>query len=213
MMDNRRIFIANLSKGRIGETHASLLGSLLVTGFELAALSRTDCPQDNRQAFFLYADEFQHCATDSFATILSEARKYGLFLTLAHQYIGQLGEKVRDSVFGNVGSFIVFRVSEADANVLERQFGNAYARTQFTGLDNFEICARLLNREPFLGTSLPKRTFHPASDAMPRVIGAISILKIETRTIVLWTKELAYCPHTIPNGEPVFGSSPNRTEA
>jgi hypothetical protein len=155
MMDERRIFIANLSKGKIGEAPASLLGSLLVTGFELAALSRADRPLRDRQGFFLYADEFQHCATDSFASILSESRKYGLFLTLAHQYVGQLGDKVRDAVFGNVGSFIAFRVSESDANLLERQFGGGYARSQFTGLENFELCARLLDREPFTGTSLP----------------------------------------------------------
>ena len=158
MMDDRRIFVANLSKGRIGETHASLLGSLLVTGFELAALSRSDVPHHERQGFFLYADEFQHCATDSFASILSEARKYGLFLTLAHQYVGQLGEKVRDAVFGNVGSFIAFRVSEADANLLERQYGGGYTRAHFTGLENFELCARLLNGDPFRGTSLPPLT-------------------------------------------------------
>ena len=158
MMDDQRIFIANLSKGSIGETHASLLGSLLVTGFELAALSRSNIAADRRQGFFLYADEFQHCATDSFATILSEARKYGLFLTLAHQYVGQLGDKVRDAVFGNVGSFISFRVSESDANVLERQYGGGYTRSHFTGLANFELCARLLNRDPFLGASLPPWT-------------------------------------------------------
>lgn len=155
MMDQERVFIANLSKGLLGETHSSLLGSLLVTGFELAALSRADMAPGERKDFFLYADEFHHCATDSFASILSEARKYRLSLILAHQYIGQLGEELSKAIFGNVGTFLAFRVGESDASVLERQFGGSYTQSQFTNLDNYELCARLLHREPFLGTSLP----------------------------------------------------------
>jgi hypothetical protein len=155
IMDRKRIFIANLSKGQLGEMHSSLLGSLLVTGFELAALSRADCPPDKREDFYLYADEFQHYATDSFASILSEARKYRLCLTLAHQYLGQLTEKVSNAVFGNVGTILAFRVSEADALLLERQFGGKFNRAQFTGFENFELGVRLLNQEPFLAESLP----------------------------------------------------------
>lgn len=155
MMDQKRIFIANLSKGRIGEAHSSLLGSLLVTGFEIAALSRADIPPHQREDFFLYADEFHHYATDSFASILSEARKYGLSLTLAHQYLGQLSEPVSTAVFGNVGTFLAFRVSEADAAMLERQFGGAFTSAIFTGLENYQLCARLLNRDPFQARSLP----------------------------------------------------------
>lgn len=155
MMDRKRIFIANLGKGYLGEAHSSLLGSLLVTGFEVAALSRADSPPDKREDFFLYVDEFQNCATDSFASILSEARKYRLCLTLAHQYLGQLDETITKAVFGNVGSFVSFRVGEADASVLERQFGGSYAASQFSGLDNYELCARFLNGQPFLGKSLP----------------------------------------------------------
>jgi hypothetical protein len=147
VMDNRQIFIANLSKGRIGEIHSILLGSLLVTGFELAALSRADIPAEERKDFFLYVDEFQNCATESFASILSEARKYRLSLTLAHQYLDQLPQAVKDAVFGNVGSMISFRTSEADASILERQFGGSYTASQFTGLQNFELCTRLLNHE------------------------------------------------------------------
>jgi len=143
------------SKGRIGEMQSSLLGSLLVTGFELAALSRSDSPPESREDFCLYVDEFQNCATDSFASILSEARKYGLSLTLAHQYMGQLNEQIRDAVFGNVGTLVSFRVGEADASILERQFGGQLTGAHFTGLENFELCARLLNKEPFLGKSLP----------------------------------------------------------
>ena len=155
MMDKKRIFIANLSKGLIGETHSSLLGSLLITGFELAALSRADIPENEREDFFMYADEFQNYATESFASILSEARKYRLCLTLAHQYMGQLDERITDAVFGNVGTLLAFRVSEADGSVLERQYGGSISRAQFTGLQNYELCARLLNQEPFLARSLP----------------------------------------------------------
>jgi energy-coupling factor transporter ATP-binding protein EcfA2 len=155
MMDRKRIFIANLSKGLVGETHSSLLGSLLITGFELAALSRADRPPDQREDFFLYADEFHHYATESFASILSEARKYRLSLTLAHQYLGQLSEPISTAVFGNVGALLAFRVSEADAAVLERQFGGRFVGSRFTGLENYELCARLLHEEPFLARSLP----------------------------------------------------------
>ncbi len=160
MMDNKRIFIANLSKGLIGEAHSSLLGSLLITGFELAALSRADCPPDERGDFFLYADEFHHYATDSFASILSEARKYGLSLTLAHQYLGQLSEQINTAVFGNVGTLLAFRVSEADAALLERQFGGSFTSAHFTGLENYRLCARLLSQEPFLASSLPPLETH-----------------------------------------------------
>jgi len=155
LMDRRKIFIANLSKGKIGETHSNLLGALLVTGFELAALSRADIPRNERFDFFLSVDEFQNCATESFAKILSEARKYGLCLTLAHQYIDQLPGSLRDAIFGNVGSYLAFRVSESDASVLERQFGDCYPRSRFTGLANYELCARLIQQEPFIAKSLP----------------------------------------------------------
>lgn len=169
MMDRKRIFIANLCKGYLGEAHSNLLGSLLVTGFEIAALSRADSPPDAREDFFLYVDEFQNCATDSFASILSEARKYRLCLTLAHQYTGQLDEGLRDAVFGNVGSLISFRVGESDASVLERQFGGAYTRSQFANLDNYELCARFLNQQPFLAKSMPPlSTKHQRRDAVIR---------------------------------------------
>jgi hypothetical protein len=154
MMDEQRIFIANLSKGLIGEAHSSLLGSLLITGFEVAALSRADIPPAERRDFFLYADEFHHYATDSFASILSEARKYRLSLTLAHQYLGQLSEQISTAVFGNVGTFLAFRVSEADGALLERQFGGSFASSHFTGLENYELCARLLSHDPFRARSL-----------------------------------------------------------
>jgi hypothetical protein len=123
IMDEGKILIVNLSKGLIGEDNASILGSFLVTKIQLAAMSRSDIPDiKDRRPFYLYVDEFQNFATDSFATILSEARKYGLNLTVANQYISQMSDTVRDAVFGNVGTMISFRVSADDSPILAKQF-------------------------------------------------------------------------------------------
>jgi len=123
IMDEGKILIVNLSKGLIGEDNAGILGSFLVTKIQLAAMSRSDIPNiEDRRPFYLYVDEFQNFATDSFATILSEARKYGLNLTVANQYISQMQDTVRDAVFGNVGTSISFRVSADDAPILGKQF-------------------------------------------------------------------------------------------
>ena len=123
IMDERKILIVNLSRGLVGEDNAALLGSLLVTKIQLAAMSRADIDDvSNRTPFYLYVDEFQNFATDSFATILSEARKYGLCLTVANQYIAQMTQEVRDAVFGNVGSTVAFRMGADDARVMQRYF-------------------------------------------------------------------------------------------
>lgn len=123
IMDEGKILIVNLSKGLIGEDNASILGAFMVTKIQLAAMSRSDIPNiEDRRPFYLYVDEFQNFATDSFATILSEARKYGLNLTVANQYISQMSETVRNAVFGNVGTMISFRVSADDAPILVKQF-------------------------------------------------------------------------------------------
>lgn len=123
IMDEGKILVVNLSKGLIGEDNAGILGSFLVTKIQLAAMSRSDIPDvKDRRPFYLYVDEFQNFATDSFATILSEARKYGLNLTVANQYISQMTDTVRGAVFGNVGTMISFRVSAEDAQILAQQF-------------------------------------------------------------------------------------------
>lgn len=123
VIDEGKILIVNLSKGLIGEDNAAILGSFLVTKIQLAAMSRSDIPNiEDRRPFYLYVDEFQNFATDSFATILSEARKYGLNLTVANQYVSQMDDAVRDAVFGNVGTMISFRVSADDAPVLAKPF-------------------------------------------------------------------------------------------
>jgi type IV secretory pathway TraG/TraD family ATPase VirD4 len=122
IMDQRKILVVNLSRGLVGEDNAALLGALLVTKIQLASMSRADVPASERSPFYLYVDEFQNFATDSFATILSEARKYGLNLTVANQYIAQMPMEVKDAVFGNVGSIVAFRMSADDARVMLRYF-------------------------------------------------------------------------------------------
>ena len=122
IMDDEKILILDLSKGRIGEDNSRLLGALLITKIQLAAMSRVDIPEAERRDFYLYVDEFQNFATESFANILSEARKYRLCLIIGHQYITQMEEEVRDAVFGNVGTMAVFRVGAEDAEFLEKEF-------------------------------------------------------------------------------------------
>lgn len=137
IMDEGKILIVNLSKGLIGEDNAGILGSFLVTKVQLAAMSRSDIPRiEDRRPFYLYVDEFQNFATESFAVILSEARKYGLNLTVANQYIAQMTEKVRDAVFGNVGTVISFRISPDDAPLLEKQFEPTFSANDLVNLNN-----------------------------------------------------------------------------
>lgn len=159
MMDHGRIFIGDLSKGKLGADKSALMGAFLVTQFQLAAMSRANVPEGERRDFFLYVDEFQSFATDSFVSILSEARKYRLCLTLSHQYVNQVKPAIRDAVFGNAGSLLAFRVGQTDADVLEREFGNTLQARQFVELSNYEVCARLLpggqQGESFTGKTLP----------------------------------------------------------
>ncbi len=159
MMDRGRIFIADLSKGKLGADKSNLMGALLITQFQLAAMSRADISENDRRDFFLYVDEFQSFASDSFVSILSEARKYRLCLTLSHQYIDQIRPEIKDAVFGNAGSLISFRVGQRDAEVLEREFGNALVAKRFVNLENHEVCVKLLSGgqygEPFTGKTLP----------------------------------------------------------
>ena len=137
IMDEGKILVVNLSKGLIGEDNAGILGAFLVTKVQLAAMSRSDIPNvEDRRPFYLYVDEFQNFATDSFAVILSEARKYGLNLTVANQYIAQMTEAVRDAVFGNVGTTISFRVSADDAPFLQKQFEPVFEEGDLVNLNN-----------------------------------------------------------------------------
>ena len=144
-MDSGKILLINLSKGRIGDLNASLLGLIFTGKILMAALSRVEIADtEKRRDFYLYIDEFQNFATDSISTILSEARKYRLDLTVAHQFIAQLTEKIRDSVFGNVGSVLSFRVGVQDAEFLEKQFEPTFNRNDLINIDNLNAYARLL---------------------------------------------------------------------
>ncbi len=158
-MDTQKILIMNLSKGRLGEDNSALLGAMLITRLQLAAMSRIDIPEEERKDFYLYVDEFQNFATESFANILSEARKYRLNLTLAHQYITQMVEPVRDAVFGNVGTMIVFRVGAFDAEFLEKEFSPEFMINDLVGLGFANTYLKLmidgLASRPFSATTLP----------------------------------------------------------
>lgn len=142
LMDEGAIVICNLSKGALGESTAHLLGALLITSFSQAALSRADTPADERRVFHLYADEFQSFATESFSLILSEARKYALTLTLAHQYLDQLPVPLRAAIFGNAGSILACRTGASDAPILAMQIG--LGEQALLDLPNFTAWARLL---------------------------------------------------------------------
>jgi len=144
IMDNKKILIVNLSKGRIGEDNTALLGTMFITKVQIAAMSRVDTPEDMRPDFFLYVDEFQTFATPSFAGILSEARKYRLSLILAHQYITQMDEVVRDAVFGNAGTLVTFRVGAADAEFLENEFKPSFTEEDLVNLSKYNIAIKLM---------------------------------------------------------------------
>lgn len=144
IMDHKKIFLANLSKGLTGEVNSSLLGLILVSKMQMAALRRARIPEEDRQDFFLYIDEFQNFTTPSIATILSEARKYRLSLILAHQYMPQLKDEIKDAVIGNVGTITSYRVGTADAEFLESQFSPEFSKFDLTNLDNFQYIARML---------------------------------------------------------------------
>lgn len=159
IMDSQKILIINLSKGRIGEDNSRLLGGLLITKMQLAAMERVDMPEHDRRDFYLYVDEFQNFAVESFASILSEARKYRLCLTMAHQYIAQLTEPVRDAVFGNVGTIITFRVGSPDAAFMETEFMPRFTPEDIINLPKYNIYLKLLidgvTSQPFSAMTLP----------------------------------------------------------
>jgi TraM recognition site of TraD and TraG len=135
----------NLSKGLVGEDNAAILGAMMVTKVQLAAMSRADIPLiEDRRPFYMYVDEFQNFATDSFATILSEARKYGLCLTVANQYISQMEETVRDAVFGNVGSIIAYRISPDDATFMQKYFEPSFLAADIMQIQNRSFIASMI---------------------------------------------------------------------
>ncbi len=159
IMDSRKIFIVNLSKGLIGEENMRLLGGMIITKLQMTVMERVDMPEEQRQDFYLYVDEFQDFANESFASILSEARKYRLNLTVAHQYIEQMDEVTRSAVFGNVGTMMMFRVGAADAEILEQEFAPVFTAEDLVNLRKYDIYLKLMINgaasEPFSATTLP----------------------------------------------------------
>ncbi|MFA5871329.1 MAG: type IV secretion system DNA-binding domain-containing protein [Parcubacteria group bacterium] len=178
LMDEGKVIIMNLSKGRIGEDNSALLGAMMITKIQLAAMARVDVPEDQRRDFYLYVDEFQNFATDSFANILSEARKYHLNLIIAHQYIGQLvtdtSTRVRDAVFGNVGTMAVFRVGAEDAEFLEKEFEPVFMIQDLVNLPNHNIYIKLmidgLTGNAFSATTLPPIDLSKTQENAAKVI-------------------------------------------
>ena len=165
IMDEKKILLVNLSKGRLGEMNANLIGLVLVGKIQMAALSRVDMFGQPMNDFYLYIDEFQNVTTDSIASILSEARKYRLSLNIAHQYISQLEENIKNAVFGNVGSMAVFRVSSEDADFLEKRFQPTFKASDIMKLDNFNAYVTMLVKgqpaKPFNLRTLPPEAGHP----------------------------------------------------
>ncbi|MFZ2523278.1 MAG: type IV secretory system conjugative DNA transfer family protein [Minisyncoccia bacterium] len=154
LMDNKKILLVNLSKGRLGDINANLIGLILVGKILMAALSRVDMTEKDFPPFYLYIDEFQNITTDSISTILSEARKYKLSLTVAHQFIKQLQDKIRDAVFGNVGSIVSFRINSEDAEFLEKQFSPEFTAKDIMGIENFNAYVKTLVR------GVPQKAFN-----------------------------------------------------
>lgn len=188
IMDSGKILLLNLAKGRIGETNSALLGAMMITKLQVAAMSRIDAPESERRDFFLYVDEFQNFATESFANILSEARKYRLDLIIAHQYIEQLDETVRAAVFGNVGTIVCFRVGAADAEFLAKEFMPVFTETDLVNLTKYDMYLKLMidgvASDPFSATGLPPITAQAPDDLEETVIQVSRERYAKHRTVV-----------------------------
>ncbi len=216
IMDNGKILIMNLSKGRIGEDNSALLGAMMITKIQLAAMSRVEIPEDERRDFYLYIDEFQNFSTDSFANILSEARKYRLCLTMAHQYIEQLSEKVKPAVFGNVGTMIVFRVGATDAEELAKEFFPVFIEEDMVNLPKLEMYLKLMingvSSDPFSARCLPFLTEAEKTGNVEKVIAlsreryATNKKEVEAK-ILEWHESLEEETRETPARRPA-GASP-----
>ncbi|MFH1427505.1 MAG: CxxC-x17-CxxC domain-containing protein, partial [Patescibacteria group bacterium] len=174
VMDEGKVLIMNLSKGRIGEDNSALLGAMMITKIQLAAMSRVNVPEKERKDIYLYIDEFQNFTTESFANILSEARKYRLNLIMAHQYIEQLGDTVKAAVFGNVGTLAVFRVGAADAEELVKEFTPTFTEEDIVNLPKYEVYLKLMidgiASDPFSARGLPPLTEESKTGNVDKVI-------------------------------------------
>ena len=159
IMNSGKIFLANLSQGRLGEDNSALLGATLITKFQVAAMRRVDTPKDLRRPFYLFVDEFQNFATESFIRILSEARKYGLALTLANQYMAQIPIHIQKAILGNAGTLITFTIGAEDANIVHREFAEVFTQNDLVNLQNYQIAIKMMvdahSTRPFLAKTLP----------------------------------------------------------
>ncbi|OGM12678.1 hypothetical protein A2V80_01900, partial [Candidatus Woesebacteria bacterium RBG_16_39_8b] len=159
VMNEKKILIANLSQGRLGEDNAALLGATLITKFQVSSMRRVDIPKEERVPFYLYVDEFQNFATESFIKILSEARKFGLALTLANQYMAQIPPEVQKAILGNAGSLIAFSVGAEDAAIIFKEYAEVFSQNDLVNLRNYQIAIKLMidghSTRPFLANTLP----------------------------------------------------------
>jgi hypothetical protein len=185
LMDEGKILIVNISRGKIGESSSAILGSLLITKIQQTALSRADITEEERNDFFLYVDEFQTFATDSFETILSEARKYRLSLILSHQYISQLSQKIRNAIFGNVGTFVIFRVGAEDAEFLEKEFKPEFVASDIINLSKYNTYIKLMidgrASKAFSASTLPPPQIPEDSDLGKMIIKNVREKYTKTR--------------------------------
>ena len=159
IMNDKKILIVNLSQGRLGEDNAALLGAMLITKLQLAAMRRVDIPEEQRNDFYMYVDEFQNFATTSFIKILSEARKYRLNLMMANQYMAQIPLEITKAILGNAGTMMCFTIGADDAAVVKREYSEVFSENDLVGLQNYQIAVRLMvdahSTRPFLATTLP----------------------------------------------------------
>src|SRR3989338_8502823 len=225
IMDSKKIFIMNLSKGRIGEDNSRLLGGMLITKIQLSAMERVDMPESERSDFFLYVDEFQNFATESFAHILSEARKYRLDLIMAHQYMEQLDETVLAAVIGNVGTMVTFRVGSSDAEILAKEFIPTFVEEDLVNLPKYHIYLKLMidgvASRPF--SALTLRPIATVTDSMEKVVRvsreryAVSRDKIEDK-IMRWSGMIPLgadeaAAMEVEDEEERFGAAPSAGES
>ena len=203
IMNEQKILIINVSKGRIGEDNSALLGGMMITKIQLAAMERVRIPEQERKDFYLYIDEFQNFSTESFGSILSEARKYRLCLIIAHQYTAQLDEKVRDAVFGNVGTMIVFRVGADDADNVEKEFSPEFTVEDFVNLPNYHIYTKLMvdgvTSRPFSARTLPPIEIETTPEVQELVVATSRKLYTKPRETV--ESEIDRWSSTVPGSQ------------